>query len=120
MLINLSNHHSQEWDRIQIEQAQSCYGSIIDIEFPNVDPNLDYLDSIAKDVVDNCLEILSTARKPKAVHVMGELTLSFYIVSLLLKHKIKCIASTTKRVSSIADNIKTTKFEFVKFREYLL
>jgi len=54
-----------------------------------------------------------------AVHIQGEFTFVFALVSLLLNHNIKCIASTTSRNVIEENGKKITEFQFVKFREYL-
>ena len=118
MLINFSNHPSKEWKRNQLEAAK-VYGEIKDIEFPAVDPYADYNDihSLASHYVE---EILTLAQNNQvAVHIMGEMTLAFHVVSLLKEKGIECIASTTDRNSEmISDSQKISDFQFVRFRKY--
>lgn len=119
MLINLSNHPSGQWGEYQIETAKQLYGSIVDIPFPIVDPNGDeeYICSMAKDYCRRILDISS--EKIVTVHVMGEMTLTMSIVSMLKKNGVTCIASTTERCSKTQHNGKTISvFRFVRFRRY--
>ena len=37
--VNLSNHSSNTWSNMQLEEARK-YGDIVDIEFPSIDPYL--------------------------------------------------------------------------------
>ena len=64
-------------------------------------------------------EILLKARDADVtVHVMGEMTFTYYLVSLLKAKGITCVASTTERIIEEKDGMKTSLFKFVKFREY--
>ena len=51
--------------------------------------------------------------------VQGEFTLAHALVRELQKKGIVCLAATTKRdVLEASGGLKTTRFEFVRFREY--
>ena len=117
-LINFSNHPSEYWGQKQLEAAQE-YGEIKDIPFPVVCPDANYneIQDLANQYVD---EILSYASEHHiTVHVMGEMTLTFLVVSLLKERGIECIASTTDRNTEfISDNKKISDFDFVRFRKY--
>lgn len=39
MLLNLSNHPSPSWDNYQLQTALWQFGEVIDIAFPNINPN---------------------------------------------------------------------------------
>ena len=53
------------------------------------------------------------------VHIMGEMTLTYAIVSRLLKRGVCCMASTTTReVATDTDGNKISVFRFVRFRQY--
>lgn len=123
MLINLSNHPLSTWTEKQIETADKIYNQIIDLEFPLIPPDADEgtVTVLAEDYKNICIERLSTSKdKNNAVHIMGEMTFCFALVSLLLKENIECIASTTERLVTEENDIKTSKFDFVKFRKYKL
>lgn len=124
MLINLSNHPSDIWDREQKSTAEKQFGIIRDLPFPDVDPMADEneINSLANRLVKRCREILEAqpSSLTHAVHVMGEMTLTFAVVKKLQKHHIQCVASTTQRIVSMHDkNQKSSSFKFCRFRNYL-
>lgn len=116
MLLNLSNHPSTSWPKNQVTLANQNYGAIQDIPFPQIDPlaNEDDINELANNYLNQILSL-----KPKAVHLMGELTFTFKLVELLKSHGITCLASTTTRnTQEMADGCKISKFQFVRFRSY--
>ncbi|MCM1079536.1 MAG: TIGR02221 family CRISPR-associated protein [Bacteroidales bacterium] len=118
LLINLSNHPSSEWSEEQLSAAME-YGKCIDIPFPNVDP-FDDEDAISELADKKIAEILTLVKDNKVtVHIMGEMCLTFQIVSKLHQHGIKCISSTTYRIAEILpDGSKRIEFHFKRFRDY--
>ena len=118
MLINFTNHPSEYWGDKQLEAAK-VYGEIKDIPFPDVSPEDDneeiklLADHYVKEILliaDNC---------HVTVHIMGEMTFVYRVVSLLKEQGITCIASTTVRDAETADDgRKISDFQFVKFRRY--
>ena len=118
MLINFSNHPSEYWGQKQLEAAQE-YGEIKDIPFPPVSPEANYneIQDLASQYVDEILSFASDYHI--TVHVMGEMTLTFLVVTQLKEKGIECIASTTDRNAEfISDNKKISDFQFVQFRKY--
>jgi hypothetical protein len=121
MLINLSNHPSENWPEEQKQKALELYQEIVDMPFPEVDPNGDeaYVENLVNDYFCKVQEIKNQTLDEIAVHIMGELTFCFALVEKLSVNGIKCIASTTQRVVKDEGNGKVTKvFRFVRFREY--
>ena len=121
MLLNLSNHPIKYWEPSQIKAAKTSFVSIIDLTFPVVPPEVDsdIILELARKYFNKCINIIKKySDEPNAVHVMGEMTFSFAIVSLLMKENILCLASTTDRNTSMIDDAKISKFKFVKFRKY--
>jgi hypothetical protein len=119
MLVNFSNHISSKWSAKQTEMAELLYGTVVDLQFPSVDPNGDcqYIFELADFYVENVKQLGSPAEV--TVHIMGELNLSFVVVCKLQKLGYKCVASTTERiVSEIGPDKKEVLFNFVQFREY--
>ncbi len=121
MLINLSNHPSQNWDKKQIEAATKNYGEIVDIDFPQIDPEWDT--SRIMKLAEEYLEIVQNKihQNPDtqvAVHLMGEIIFCFCLAIMLENAKIQCVASTTRRNAIVKNGVKTSVFEFVKFRNY--
>lgn len=116
MLLNFTNHPTTQWSNRQLEVAKEVYGNVEDLPFPHVDPNLD---EMAVDTLSNEYLNIIQKRKPKAVHIMGELTFCMSMIKKLQHAGISCIASTTHRSTvDLPDGTKQVKFEFVRFRDY--
>lgn len=115
MLLNLSNHPSHLWPDNQIQAALKQYDSVEDLPFPQINPawTSDQVLRLAEEY-----EIKIRKISPTAVHVMGELTFTFALVSKLQSIGIPCIASTTKRNATEEGNIKQSVFEFIGFRDF--
>ncbi|MCX7983504.1 MAG: CRISPR-associated protein [Bacteroidetes bacterium] len=123
MLINLSNHPFTTWSQRQVEAATQLYGAVVDLPFPVVSPESDEpaVQALAHTYYDQCKQILSTVPTERnAVHVMGELTFTVALVSLLLRANIECVASTTDRIVEERNGVKFSQFQFVRFRRYTL
>ncbi len=121
MLINLSNHSIKNWSVHQLKKANDHYSSVIDLPFPVIPPDSDeeFILNLANEYKLKCFELLnSSLDKNNAVHIMGEMTFCFALVSLLQKENIICVASTTNRNSIEENGVKVSRFEFVRFREY--
>ena len=118
MFINLSNHPSSKWDEAQIEYAKR-YGDIIDLPFPQVDPDGDeaYIGNLVDEYVQSVLALGGPAEL--TVHVMGEMTFTCAIVAKLKAAGATCVASTTERIiRQLPDGRKESIFRFVRFRQY--
>ena len=116
MFLNISNHHSQYWTAEQLSAAESIGGTIVDMPFPNVPPEADrvLVQSMADDILSRIVEL-----SPSVVHIMGEHTLNVALVIKLKSLGVNTVASTTVRNVIIGpDGAKTSRFQFVKFREY--
>jgi hypothetical protein len=115
MLINFSNHPITDWSDEQLKTAIQQYGKVIDMHFPLIIPEKTHEDiqKLAQKYVKSILK-----KQPKAVHIMGELNFTFLCVTLLKGYGITFVASTTQRVSSTINNVKTTEFKFVQVREF--
>jgi hypothetical protein len=125
MLINISNHPSEKWSAGQRNSAIKNFSEILDISFPQIPPDADakYVSELAQEYKDRCIEMLKENSKDveNAVHIMGEFTFTFTLVSLLFSEGIKCVASTTTRiVKELENNKREVTFEFARFREYKL
>lgn len=116
--INLSNHPSSLWDQKQREAA-AHYGEIVDLSFPLVSPESSHeeIEQLAEQYASEIAGQGSDA--DLTVHVMGEMTLTYAIVSRLKSRGIRCVASTTERhVAMNEEGTKLSEFSFVGFREY--
>lgn len=119
MLINLSNHPSEGWGAAQ-KEAAGKYGRVVDIPFPAVPATAtpSIIDNMANELVDSVKEVAS--ENDVTVHVMGEQTLCYALISRLQELGIPCIASCTARnVVDLPDGSKQSRFEFVQFRSYI-
>lgn len=117
MLLNLTNHPSTGWPENQRRAAIDAYHEIVDWPFPVIPPTWDEVE-----VTHHASEYIHQIQNlhPTAVHVMGEMTFSFFLVQRLLAMGIPCIASTTQRITSQSGDTKVSTFEFVRFRPYSL
>jgi hypothetical protein len=123
MLINLTNHPLHFWSEKQTKEAIRIYGSVIDLPFPAIPPaaSAEELKILVNEYTVKCIEVLNKSRDMNnAVHIMGEFTFCFGLVSALIKKGITCIASAADRLVEEKENRKTTIFEFRNFREYFL
>ncbi len=122
MLINLSNHPSKQWSKLQTDEAVNEYGKILDLPFPAINPSAkpEEIKELAKYYFNKCLDILKKSRENNnVVHIMGELTFCFALVNLLQAQDISCISSTSARNVVQNGSKKIVEFNFVQFREYL-
>lgn len=118
LFINFSNHPSSFWDDAQRLAAEK-YGEICDLPFPMVDGQSS--EEEISQLADSYVAKIISMRKPEeiTVHIMGEMTFTFTVVTRLKELGIRCVASTTERKTSYnADGTKLSEFSFVKFREY--
>lgn len=119
MLINLSNHSSDKWSKSQTEAAISQFGEIMDLPFPQIEPDATKVNitKIAQDYLARVQQIGQP--NDTAIHIMGEMTLTYQLVGMLKDAGYRCYASTTVReVYEQEPGKKTVIFQFVKFREY--
>lgn len=118
MFVNISNHPTKLWGKAQIETAQQ-YGELVDIPFPDVSPTASHeeLQALAQEYVQRIVSLASS--QTLTVHVMGEMTFTFMVVTRLKELGIRCVASTTERKTTYnSDGVKLSEFSFVQFREY--
>jgi len=125
MLINLSNHPYKYWLEGQIMIAKREFGEVIDLPFPDINPEAKPagIKAAAEKYTEKIIRLsekYNDTNKPFAVHLMGEMTFSFALVSMLLKKDIRCVASTTERITEQKDTRKISEFRFVRFRDYKL
>lgn len=121
MLINLSNHPSNQWSDKQFKSATKKFKSVYDLPFPHISPKANSKQVIgkARKYYEKVLKIIKSSKdKSNAVHLMGELTFVYQLTQMLKKKNIKVIASTTDRIVEEKDGKKIVIFNFVRFREY--
>jgi CRISPR-associated protein Csx16 len=118
IFVNLSNHPSASWSAAQREAARKFAPEIRDWLFPAVPPEASAAE--IAEIADRLATQL-LAEVPGVTHVMlqGEFTLVHALVRRLQQRGIVCLAATTRReVLGDCGAVKTTRFEFVRFREY--
>lgn len=118
LLINLSNHPSAGWGARQREAAE-MYGEIEDIDFPAIPPEAGEreITDLAEEYVARIAERAET--RDVTVHIMGEMTFCYAVITRLQPLGIPCLASTTRRqVTGTADGVKEVRFDFETFRKY--
>ena len=119
MLINISNHPISTWSEKQKEAAAVQFESVVDFPFPQIDPesSIQQIKVLAKQMFD---DITTNYDKEKiTIHLMGELSLVYQLVTLFKEANVSCVVSTTKReVEELPDGSKNSLFRFVKFRSY--
>lgn len=114
--INFSNHPSNGWLKEQLIAAKD-YGEIVDMDFPNINP--EFTSKMICNLADEAVNTITSYGKDITVHIMGEMTFTYAVVSRLKAMNIKCVASTTERNTIITpDGKKVSEFKFVQFREY--
>lgn len=118
MFINLTNHPSSGWSKEQLEAALE-YGEIVDLPFPDIDEQA--TETEIKKLADEYVSAIKCKGNANnlTVHIMGEMTFTYAMVSRLKALGITCIASTTERlVKMMPDGKKISEFKFIQFREY--
>lgn len=118
MFVNLTNHPSSGWSEEQLKAAWQ-YGEVVDFGFPDVKPDMtsDDVRLLAEELVKEIMLMGNGERI--CVHIMGEMTFTFALVSRLKALDITCVASTTERiVKMMPDGKKISEFKFVQFRKY--
>ena len=122
MFINLSNHPSVKWGKMQLEAAMELTSDnqIKDIPFPAVPATATTSDILA---IADGLHHTVMANKPEAIMVAGEFTLAYTMIEICLRAGIKVVAACSDRctkevVNEDGTTTKTTVFEFIQFREF--
>lgn len=118
VFVNLTNHPSDKWDEAQVKAAQA-YGDIVDLPFPNIDPDADAKE--IKDMAEEyCQKVIEAAKdREPIVLLMGEMNFTYALLKRLRSQSITCLATTTQRITTdLPDGTKQSTFKFVKFRLY--
>ena len=118
LFINFSNHPSCHWGDAQRAAAEK-YGEICDLPFPVVD-GLSSEEEVSQLADRYVVQIMSMGSPLElTVHIMGEMTFTFMVVTRLKELGIRCVTSTTERKTTYNDDgTKLSEFSFVRFREY--
>ena len=117
IFINFSNHPYSGWSDVQIK-AFADFGEVKEIPFPPIGPDWSS-EKINEEADKYCMQILSISEdKDVTVHIMGEMTFCFAVVSRLKEAGIRCVASCSERNVTVEDGKKISQFDFVGYREY--
>ncbi len=119
LLVNLSNHPYKDWSEDQKKAAEK-YGEVQDMAFPEIDPAMK-IDKIKKEIAVAQIDEIKNMCKERrvTVHIMGEMSYTFYVVSQLKAFGIRCICSTSERdTEDLGGGEKKVSFHFKRFRDY--
>lgn len=119
LLVNLSNHPYKDWSEDQKKAAEK-YGEVQDMAFPEIDPAIK-IDKIKKEIAAAQIDEIKNMCKERrvTVHIMGEMSYTFYVVSRLKAFGIRCICSTSERdTEDLGGGEKKVTFRFKRFRDY--
>ena len=119
LLVNLSNHPYKDWSEDQKKAAEK-YGEVQDMAFPEIDPAMK-IDKIKKEIAAAQIDEIKNMCKERrvTVHIMGEMSYTFYVVSQLKAFGILCICSTSERdTEDLGGGEKKVSFHFKRFRDY--
>lgn len=119
LLVNLSNHPYKDWSEDQKKAAEK-YGEVQDMAFPEIDPAMK-IDKIKKEIAVAQIDEIKNMCKERrvTVHIMGEMSYTFYVVSQLKAFGILCICSTSERdTEDLGGGEKKVSFHFKRFRDY--
>ena len=119
LLVNLSNHPYKDWSEDQKKAAEK-YGEVQDMAFPEIDPAMK-IDKIKKEIAVAQIDEIKNMCKERrvTVHIMGEMSYTFYVVSQLKAFGILCICSTSERdTEDLGGGEKKVTFHFKRFRDY--
>ena len=120
MIINLTNHSAAYWNDEQLAAARK-WGEVYDYPFPCVPP--DVLEGDISEIADGLCKKVEEMH-PEAVICQGEFTLTFALVTRLLKKGIPVLAACSERRAreSLVGNVveKISEYEFQGFRRYIV
>lgn len=119
LLVNLSNHPYKDWSEDQKKAAEK-YGEVQDMAFPKIDPAMK-IDKIKKEIAAAQIDEIKNMCKERrvTVHIMGEMSYTFYVISQLKAFGILCICSTSERdTEDLGGGEKKVTFRFKRFRDY--
>lgn len=127
MFINVSNHPSSKWAEDQHEAA-THWGEIIDLAFPQIDPQMSREEVIALageylSRVDTLVQEQGRDVDEVMVMVAGEFTFTYHLVQALLAAGYRVVTACSRReaqevLQPDGSIIKTARFDFIQFREY--
>lgn len=118
VFVNFTNHPSEKWSGEQLSAAKAI-GTVKDLKFPDIPTDIDrtHFDRLVHDYRNKILELCRG--RQGTVHIQGEMTFVFRMVTELKARHIRCVASVTKRNTVDLGNGKSQAvFVFEGFRDY--
>ena len=118
MFINFSNHPCSLWGEDQKKEAGKYVPSEA-VPFPQVDASMgsDEVQKLANEYAAQILE-----KKPDCVLCQGEFCVSWHVVDILKKARVRVVAACSERIAKEVYGEQGTEkrsvFRFVQFREY--
>ncbi len=119
MLINCTNHPYEIWTK-KLKEAAVCYGEVVDLPFPQIDPCMTTanLRELTRETAEQIM-----AMHPEAVLLAGEYTFAFMLADRLLQDGVKVLCFRNRRQVTESrkpdgTNEKKSVFIFEAFGEY--
>lgn len=124
MLVIFTNHPAKTpyWSAKQLNTAQEMFGEVVDVSFPNIDPEASTyeIQELAQNYLNEIVQMCQG--QSLAVLVQGEMAFVYAFLTVARQLGIPCFCATSKRkVFEKVENgeiKKTSVFEFCKFRSY--
>lgn len=116
MLINITSTPNELWSEKQSKQAINEFESILDMDVPPIDAQLDEdeIKSLADPLIDKCVDYFNNADLHNAVCLYNEPIFTFYFVKSILERGFRCVTP------SFDETKESNKAVFVRFREFKL
>ena len=119
VLVNFSNHKLAAWKQPQVNAAHQLAERIVDVPFPDVNPQMDKWE--IRQLAETCRQQIIAAGgfgNEFIAMVQGEPSLCFHVIAMLVADGTPVVVSTTARiVRENPDGTKTSDFQFARFRE---
>jgi hypothetical protein len=116
--LNISNHPVEGWSASQREAALALApdADLLDVDFPTLDPQWSRVKVKVKAI--EFIDDLDPRPGARAMVAGEEPIMCFYLVRELQALGVACYSATTERVVEERDGVKTSRFSFVRFREW--
>jgi|GEM_PF-6216717 len=118
MLLNLSNHAIKEWKEAQLLEANTKFGELVQIGFPNIDP-LYSGEEVRDAAMKKYTELTSRYNHADlSVLIAGEQSFIMYFCLICIEHGTSLYTAAGPRDSiTDAEGVKRSRFHFKQFRK---
>lgn len=118
MLLNLTNHPSSTWSQAQKDAAIKQFGGILDMPFPQIDPEAS-LEEVQALAIETFEKIAGMKISELAVLVTGEFNFCYCILTILERERVAAYATTSERIASVSEKGERIPiYLFKQFRPY--